>query len=120
MPKYVDGFVIPIARDQIPAYRKLAKLAAKVWMEHGALEYRECVGEDLDLPYGKPFPKTIKLKPNETVVFSWITYKSRKHRDKVNALVMSDPRLAAHMDPAYMPFDLKRMTTGGFTVLVEA
>jgi uncharacterized protein YbaA (DUF1428 family) len=117
---YVDGFLLIVPTDNVEDYRKLAKKAGKVWRDHGALEYRECVGEDLDMPFGRPFPKLLKLKPNETAVFSWIVYKSRAQRDKINAAVMKDPRLADSMDPKKMPFDMKRMSMGGFTVLVDA
>ncbi len=118
--KYVDGYVIPVPKKNIPAYKKMAQIAAKVWRDHGALEYRECVGEDLKSKFGVPFLKTIKAKPNETVVFAWIVFKSRAHRDKVNAKVMQDKRLADSMDMDAMPFDHKRMVYGGFTMLVEA
>lgn len=117
--RYADGFVIPIAKKNLAAYRKQARLGAKVWMEHGALQYVECVGDDLKQPMGMPFPRLTKLKPGETVVFAWIVYKSRAHRDRVKAKVMQDPRMDA-MGSAPMPFDLKRMAYGGFTVLVEA
>lgn len=120
MPKYVDGFVIPLPEKNLADYRKMARLAGKVWREHGALEYRECVGEDMDVKFGLPFPKIAKTKPGETVVFAWIVYKSRAHRDKVNAKVMADPRLAKMMDPKNQPFDCKRMTYGGFEVIVDA
>ena len=118
MPEYVDGFVLPVPKKNIPAYRRLAKIAAKVWMEHGALQYRECVGDDLAVKFGLPFPGIVKPKPGETIVFAWITFKSRAHRDRVNAKVMKDPRLTCGMDPKKMPFDCKRMSYGGFTVLV--
>lgn len=116
---YVDGFVLPVPKKNIPAYRRLAQKAAKIWKEHGALEYRECVGDDLAVKFGLPFPRTIKVKPSETVVFSWIVYKSRAQRDRVNAKVMKDPRLATMCDPKNMPFDCKRMSWGGFKVLVQ-
>lgn len=116
---YVDGFVLPIPKKKLPAYRKMAQTAGKVWKSHGALEYRECVGDDLDVKMGLPFPKTIKVKPGETVAFSWIVYKSRAHRDQVNAKVMKDPRLAKMMDPKAMPFDCSRMTYGGFKMIVD-
>jgi uncharacterized protein YbaA (DUF1428 family) len=119
MARYVDGFVLPLPTKNIEAYRRMAQKAAKVWREHGALEYRECVGEDLDVKMGMPFPRKIKLKPGETLVFAWIVYKSRAHRDRVNAKVMKDPRLAMD-DSKQMPFDVKRMMYGGFEVLVEA
>jgi uncharacterized protein YbaA (DUF1428 family) len=115
--RYVDGFLLPVPKDNLQAYRRLARKAGKIWREHGALEYRECVGDDLDVQGMVPFPRRIKLKPGETVVFSWIVYKSRAHRDRVNAKVMSDPRL--NMDPKSMPFDVKRMVYGGFQVLVD-
>lgn len=120
MPAYVDGFVIPVPRKNLPAYRRMAVLAAKVWREHGALDYRECVAEDLDVGFGTPFPAIVKPKRGETIVFAWITYKSRAQRDRVNAKVMKDPRLAACMDPKKMPFDCKRMSCGGFEVIVSA
>ena len=115
--RYVDGFLLPVPKDNLQAYRRLARKAGKIWREHGALEYRECVGDDLDVQGMVPFPRRIKLKPGETVVFSWIVYKSRKDRDRVNAKVMSDPRL--QFDPKAMPFDVKRMVYGGFNVLVD-
>ena len=118
--KYVDGYVLPVPKKNIAAYRRIAEKAGKIWREHGALEYFECVGDDMNVKWGVPFPKTIKLKPGETVVFAWIVYKSRAHRDRVNAKVMKDKRLTAGMDEAKMPFDCKRMVYGGFKVLVEA
>ena len=117
---YVDGFVLPVPKKNLPAYRRMAALAGKVWRDHGALDYKECVGDDLKVKVGVPFPRQIKLKPGETVVFSYIVYKSRAHRDRVNAKVMKDPRLAQGCDPKNMPFDFKRMVYGGFEVLVEA
>jgi uncharacterized protein YbaA (DUF1428 family) len=119
MPKYVDGYVLPVPKKNIPAYRAMAQKAGKVWRDHGALEVRECVGEDLQVKWGMPFPRQLKLKPGETVMFSWITFKSRAHRDKVNAKVMKDPRLEKMMDPKAMPFDAKRMLYGGFTPIVD-
>jgi len=118
--RYVDGFVLPVPKKNLQAYRRLAQKAGKIWREHGALEFRECVGEDLDVKIGAPFPRRVKLKPGETVVFSWIGFKSRAHRDRVNAKVMKDPRLAKMCDPKNMPFDVKRMTYGGFKILVDA
>ncbi len=115
--RYVDGFVIPIPKKSVKAYREMAKLGCKVWMEHGALEYRECIGDDFKIPGITPFPKRIKAKPGETVAFAWIVYKSRAHRDRVNAKVMKDPRMV--MGPKSMPFDPKRMMMGGFNVIVE-
>jgi uncharacterized protein YbaA (DUF1428 family) len=117
--RYVDGFVLPVSKKNLAAYRRLAQKASKIWREYGALEYRECVGDDLKVKMGVPFPKIAKVKPGETVVFAWIVYKSRAHRDRVNAKVMKDPRLC-NMDPATMPFDCNRMTYGGFKVLVDA
>ena len=116
---YADGFVIPIPKKNVEAYRKIARKASKVWMEHGALEYYECVGDDLAVPAPMAgFPALAKLKKNETVVFAWIVYKSKAHRDRVNAKVMKDPRM--HMSPKDMPFDLSGMACGGFKVIVKA
>ena len=119
MAKYVDGYVIPVSKKKLPAYLKMAKLAGKVWREHGALEFRECVGEDLKVKGMTPFTKIAGCKAGETVMFSWIVYKSRAHRDRVNAAAMKDPRLAG-MDMSTMPFDMKRMGWGGFEMKVEA
>ena len=119
MPKYIDGFVLPVPKKNVEAYRKMAQAAGKVWMDHGALGYFECVGDDPKVPFGLGFPKGIKTKANETVVFSWIIYKSRAHRDKVNAKVMKDPRLGEMCDENNMPFDAKRMLWGGFSAIVE-
>lgn len=119
MPTYADGFVIPVPKRKLEAYRKMAKIAAKVWKEYGALDYKECVLEDPKVFCGPGFPKGIKLKPGETVVFSWIVYKSRKHRDRVNAQVMQDERLTSACDPKHPPFDMKRMLHGGFATIVE-
>jgi uncharacterized protein YbaA (DUF1428 family) len=120
MPRYVDGFVLPIPSRNIAAYRRMAKAASVIWMEHGALEYRECVGDDLAVKMGLPFPRGIGAKRGETIVFAWVVYRSRAHRDRVNAKVMKDPRLAAMMKGKKMPFDAARMLYGGFQVLVEA
>jgi uncharacterized protein YbaA (DUF1428 family) len=117
MPNYVDGYVLPIPKRKIGAYRRIARKAGKIWMEHGALEYRECIADDVKPGKVTSFPQSVKLKPNEVVWFSWIVYKSRRHRDSVNAKVMKDPRLAG-MDPNAMPFDSKRMIFGGFKVAV--
>jgi uncharacterized protein YbaA (DUF1428 family) len=117
--KYVDGFVVPILTENVPAYQRIARKAAKIWKELGALEYRECVGDDLNCEPCVPFPKQMKLKPGETVVFSWIVYKSRAHRDSVNAKIMKDPRIAKMMESDTVPFDYKRMLYGGFKVIVE-
>lgn len=120
--KYVDGFVIPCPKKGVEEYRRIAKKAAKVWIEHGALEYFESVGEDLTQKFGIPFRKLTGAKPSETVIFAWIVYKSRKHRDAVNKKVMADPRLAKMCgeNGEAMPFDTKRMSYGGFDVIVEA
>ena len=117
---YVDGFVLPVPKKNLSAYRRMAQKAGKVWREHGALEFKECVGDDLKVKFGVAFPRLVKPKPGETVMFSFIVYKSRAHRDRVNAKVMSDPRLAIMMDPKTMPFDDKRMAYGGFKILVDA
>jgi uncharacterized protein YbaA (DUF1428 family) len=116
--KYVDGYVLPVPKKNLPAYRRMAANAGKVWREHGALEFRECVGEDLKTKKIKSFPSLVKPKPGETVVFSWIVFKSRAHRDAVNAKVMKDPRLTKMMDMKAIPFDSKRMAYGGFEVMV--
>jgi len=116
--RYVDGFVLPIPKKNLKAYRRLAESAGKVWRELGALEYRECIGEDLEVKMGVPFPKQLKIKRGETVVFSWIGYKSRAHRDQVNKKIMKDPRIVKMTKK--MPFDCSRMVYGGFGVLVDA
>ncbi|MGH9785439.1 MAG: DUF1428 domain-containing protein [Terriglobia bacterium] len=118
--RYVDGFVLPVPKKNLNAYRRMARKAGKVWRDHGALQYVEAVGDDLNVKMGAPFPRTIQLQAGETVVFSWIVFKSRAHRDRVIAKVMKDPRLAAMMDPQAMPFDVKRMVYGGFRFLVDA
>ena len=118
--KYVDGYVLPLPKKNMPAYRRMAQMAAKVWRDHGALEYRECVGDDLNVKMGMPFPRMTKLKPGETVIFAWVVFKSRAHRDRVNAKVMKDPRITNSCDPKSMPFDVKRMVYGGFKILVDA
>ena len=120
MANYVDGFVLPVPRKNLEAYRKLAKRSAKIWREHGALEYVECVADDVKPGKVTSFPQSVKLKKGEVVVFAWITYKSRAQRDHVNKKVMNDPRLADMMDPRAMPFDGKRMFWGGFKAIVEA
>ena len=119
MARYVDGYVLPIPKKNLRVYRRMAAKGAVIWRDHGALEYRECVAEDLKTKFGRSFPATIKTKPGETVVFAWVVFKSRKHRDQVNAAVMKDPRLNAMLGPDAMPFDGNRMTYGGFEVLVE-
>lgn len=117
---YADGFVLAVPKKNVNAYVQMAKKTSKIWREHGALEYRECVGDDLNVKMGLPFPRLTKLKPGETVVLAWIIYKSRAHRDRVNAKVMKDPRMKGICDERSMPFDMKRMTYGGFRVMVEA
>jgi uncharacterized protein YbaA (DUF1428 family) len=119
MARYVDGFVVPVPKKNVEAYRRMSRKAGKVWREHGALEYVECVADDVKPGKHTSFPQSVKLKPDETVVFSWITYKSRQQRDRVNAKVMKDPRLAKMMNPKEMPFDGKRMFWGGFKTLLE-
>jgi uncharacterized protein YbaA (DUF1428 family) len=115
---YVDGFVLPIPTKHMATYRRMARKAEKVWRDHGAVDYKECVGDDLKVKWGTLFPRMVKTKPGETVVFSWIVFKSKAHRNRVNAAVMKDPRLVAMMDPKNMPFDPKRMAYGGFKVIV--
>ena len=116
---YVDGFVVPVPKKKLAAYRAMARKAGKVWREHGALEYRECVADDVKWGKRTSFPRSVKQKGGETVWFSYIVYKSRKDRDRVLAKVMKDKRLAAMMDPKGMPFDAKRMIYGGFKVVVD-
>jgi uncharacterized protein YbaA (DUF1428 family) len=117
--KYVDGYVLPVPRKNLKAYARIAQKAGKIWREHGALDYKECAGDDLNVKCGVPFPRQMKLKPGEKVVFAYIVFKSRAHRDRVNAKVMKDPRLHSMGDPNNMPFDVKRMVYGGFRVLVD-
>ena len=117
---YVDGFVVPVPKKKVEAYRRMSQKAGRVWREHGALEYRECAADDVKVGKLTSFPRSVKMKRGETVFFSWIVYKSRAHRDRVNKKVMKDPRLAPMMDPKAMPFDMKRMAMGGFEVIVEA
>lgn len=116
---YVDGFVIPVPKKHLGTYRSIARKAAKVWRDYGALEVLECSGDDLATKFGKSFPKLVKLKRGETVVFSWIRFKSRADRDRVNAKVMQDPRMNRMMKNVKMPFEIKRMTYGGFKVMVN-
>ena len=120
MAGYVDGFVIPVPKRKAAAYRAIARKAGKVWREHGALDYVECVADDVKPGKLTSFPQAVQLKPGEAVWFSWIFYRSRAHRDRVNARVMKDPRLAKMMDPKAMPFDGRRMFWGGFKVAVRA
>ena len=117
--RYVDGFVVPVPRKNLKVYRAMALKAAKVWREHGALEYVECVAEDVKPGQLTSFPQAVKLEDGETVVFAWVVFRSREDRDRINAAVMKDPRIAGK-DPTSMPFDGKRMFWGGFDVLVEA
>ncbi|MEX0842440.1 MAG: DUF1428 domain-containing protein [Xanthobacteraceae bacterium] len=117
---YVDGFIVPVPKKKLQDYRRMAAKAGKIWREYGAVDFKECVADDVKVGKRTSFPRSVKLKPGETVVFSWIVYKSRAHRDAVNAKVMKDPRLAKMMDPKGMPFDAKRMIYGGFKVLVAA
>jgi uncharacterized protein YbaA (DUF1428 family) len=116
---YVDGFVVPVPRKKVDAYRAMARKAGKVWMEHGALQFRECIADDVKKGKHTSFPQSVKLKAGETVMFSYIVYKSRADRDRVLKKVMSDPRLKDMMDPKGMPFDAKRMIYGGFKTLVD-
>ena len=119
MSRYVDGFVLPIPKKNAAAYRRMARKAGKIWREHGALEYVECIGEDVKPGKHTSFPQSVKLKPGEVVWFSWIVFASRKHRDRVNAKVMADPRLARMMRPEEQLLDGKRMIYGGFEVRVD-
>jgi uncharacterized protein YbaA (DUF1428 family) len=111
--------VLPLPRKNLAAYRRIARKAGTIWRELGALEYRECVGDDLNVKYAVPFPRRVKLKRGETIILSWIVYRSRADRDRINQKVMQDPRLESLMDPEAMPFDVKRMLVGGFKVLVD-
>ena len=119
MARYVDGFLLPVPKKNLAAYRRMARLAGKIWREHGALDFKECAGDDMNVKFGLPFPRQMRLKRGELPVFSWIVFKSRRDRDRVNAAVMQDPRLAKMMDQRAMPFDVKRMAYGGFKVLVD-
>jgi len=119
MAHYVDGFVLPVPQDKLDAYVEMAREAGKLWREHGALEFRECVADDVKVGELTSFPRSVHLEEGETVVFSWITFESREQRDRVNAKVMEDPRLKELMDEESMPFDAKRMIYGGFSVAVE-
>lgn len=117
---YVDGFVLCVPEEKMPEYREMARKAGEVWREHGAIQFVECTGDDLDIKDVLPFPKLTSVKPGETVVFSWIMYKSREHRDKVNKKVIEDPRMKDMCKPEKMPFDCSRMAYGGFNVIVES
>lgn len=116
---YVDGFVVPVPKKNLAAYSRMSRKAGKVWREYGALDYRECAADDVGVGKVTSFPRSVKMKPDETVVFAYIVFKSRKDRDRINALVMKDPRLAKMMDPKTMPFDAKRMFYGGFKTIVS-
>lgn len=121
MSDYVDGFLLPLPKDKVEVYRKIAEVASQVWLEHGALSYRECVGDDLVVEHMRSFPEVIGAKDGDTVVFAYITYKSREHRDEVNAKVMQDPRMKEMMEKGEeMPFDCKSMAYGGFRTIVSA
>ena len=119
MPQYLDGFVLPVPKKKLAAYWRMAQKASRIWKEYGALDYKECVGDDLNVKMGLPFPRVIKNKPNETIVFAYILYKSRAHRDSVCAKLMKDPRLAEMCNDKNSPFDVNRMLYGGFKVIVS-
>src|SRR5262250_59447 len=116
---YVDGYVLPVPKKNLRVYARMARKAGKIWREHGAIEFRECVADDVKPGKYTSFPQSVKLKPGETVIFSWIVFKSRAHRNSVNSKVMKDPRLADMMNPKALPFDGQRMFWGGFKILVE-
>jgi uncharacterized protein YbaA (DUF1428 family) len=116
---YVDGFVVPVPKDKIDAYKEMSRKAGAIWREFGAISFRECIADDVKTGQWTSFPQAVKLEDNEVVVFSWIEYNSRAERDAINEKVMKDPRLAEMMDPAKMPFDGKRMIYGGFETLVD-
>lgn len=119
MAHYVDGFLLPLPKRNLDAYRRMSRKAGKIWLEHGALEYRECIADDVSPGEVTSFPQSVKVKRGEAVVFSWILFKSRAHLDRVNAKVMNDPRLEDMMDPKAMPFDGRRMIYGGFKTIVD-
>jgi uncharacterized protein YbaA (DUF1428 family) len=116
---YVDGFVVPVPKKKVSAYRSMAKKAGKIWREYGAIEFRECVADDVKVGKRTSFPRSVKLKPNETVMFSWIVYRSRGQRDRVMAKVMKDKRIAGMMQTKDLPFDAKRTIFGGFKTMVS-
>ena len=116
---YVDGFVVPVPEANLAAYKRMSRKMGKIWREYGALEYRECIADDVKPGKRTSFPQAVKLKPDEVVVFSWIVYKSRADRNRINASAMKDPRLAEMMDPKSMPFDGKRMFMGGFKLMID-
>ena len=119
MSKYVDGFVIPVPNGKLEDYQRMAEACGKIWMEHGALGFMECVGEDMDIKDVLPFPRLVQARPDETVLFSWIVFASREHRDEVNAKVLADPRMNALCDPDNLPFECQRMSYGGFRTIVD-
>ena len=119
MGRYVDGFVVPVPKRKLAAYRAMARKGGEIWMEHGALEFRECIADDVKPGKWTSFPQSVKLKAGEVVFFSYIVYKSRADRDRIMKKVMADPRLESFMDPKNMPFDGKRMIYGGFKVMVS-
>ena len=116
--RYVDGYVLPVPKKNLKTYSRMARMGKKMWMKHGALDYKECVGDDLKTQWGIPFPRMMRLKPGETVVFSFVVFKSRAHRDRVNAKVMKE--MDKMGEPKDMPFDFRRMVYGGFKVMVDA
>src|SRR5687767_8899098 len=116
--RYADGFVLTVPKKKLQAYRRMARKASRIWREHGALDFKACVGDDLGVKMGVPFPSLAKVKAGDAVLFTWIAYRSRAHSDRVNDKVMKDPRIAKMCDPKDMPFDVKRMAYGGFKVLV--
>jgi uncharacterized protein YbaA (DUF1428 family) len=120
MSNYVDGFVIPLSKSKIEQYREIAEKACDIWLEYGALDYVECIGDDMEVEGVVPFPKLANAGPDDTVVFAWITYRSKEHRDEVNAKVVADPRMNEMMDAANPVFDCARMACGGFKVIVKA
>ena len=120
MPNYVDGFVVPVSRRRLQEYRRVAAKAGKIWKEHGAIDFVETVADDVKPGKWTSFPQSVKLKKGEVVVFSWITFKSRAHRDRVNGKIMKDPRMGTMMQNGKAPFDAKRMIFGGFKAIVQA
>lgn len=120
MGKYVDGYIIPLKKSKLAAYKKMALIGRKVWLKHGALDYYECVGAKLDSEWGIPFKKLCKLKPNETIIFAFVVYKSKAHRDRVTAKVHKDPLMQPENFKGEMPFDMKRFTTGEFKAIVQS
>lgn len=116
---YIDGFLIAVPKKNVEAYRKISRKAGKIWREFGALDYREAVADDVQVGKVTSFPRAVKMKPDETVIFAYILYKSRRDRDRINKKVMADPRLAKMMTPGAMPFDGKRMIFGGFKTIVD-